>query len=103
MFGLVCEGGLRTVDSADGEIFLVEVDLNGELACMLLGVLRFLKILEWPWRVLATLRPTSILPAAAALTFLLSMFKLLAVITQYIYLPTLTGRAPGRESKDNYQ
>lgn len=48
MFGRVCERGLRTVDTADGEIFLVEVDLNGELACMLVGVLRFLKILEWP-------------------------------------------------------
>lgn len=48
MLGWVCERGLRTVDTADGEILFVEVDLNGELACMLLGVLRFLKILEWP-------------------------------------------------------
>ena len=55
------EGGVRAVERANGEVLLaVEVDLNGELACVGGGVLRFLKILEWPCRVLQTFRPTTL-------------------------------------------
>jgi hypothetical protein len=55
------EGRVRAVDGADGEVFLaVEVYLDGELACVVGGVLRFLKILEWPCRVLQTFRPTTL-------------------------------------------
>lgn len=62
--GLGGEGGVRAVEGADGEVLLaVEVDLDGELACVGGGVLRFLKILEWPCRVLQTFRPTALPPA----------------------------------------
>ena len=61
------EGGVRAVEGADGAVLLaVEVDLDGELACVGEGVLRFLKILEWPCLVLQTFRPAT-LPAAGRL------------------------------------
>jgi len=83
--GVWCERGVRAIEGGEWEVFLaVEMDLDGQVGCVGEGVLRFLNIVEWPCRVLAILRPTT-LPPVAAVALRLSMFKLLAVShTEYI-------------------